>query len=461
MTAAHEAPDVPVETDAPASSGSLAEPAAAEVRGVPDVLAPVDAGERLQALDVVRGFALFGIFLMNVEFFTRPMQDIGAAGIDPAQSGLDWWADAAIFFLVQSKFWTLFSLLFGMGFALMIERARRAGRPFVPAYLRRSLALMAIGAAHAILVWAGDILLTYAVGALLLLAFRGLRRLFKRDAPPLSAGVLAGLGASLYGLMLGLMLFGGMVMSSLPQDEAMQAAQAGAHADAMAELTLMREQAVEAYSQGTYGEAVAQRVADTLEQIGSWGFFLPLLLGVFMIGAAILRSGIAEDPRAHAGKLRLARNVGLPVGFALMALSTSLGTGMMFDSFGVREAVQAASYLAAGLVLALAYGATVVLALQGAAGDWMRAWLAPAGRMALTNYLVQSVVGTLVFYGYGLGLWGQVERFGQVLLVLGVFALQLVLSRWWLARFRFGPAEWVWRALTYWTRPPMRREQAA
>ena len=114
-------------------------------------LGPVTGGERIEAMDIVRGFALLGIFLMNVEFFSRPLQDIGSEGINSTLLGLDYAADALVYFFVQSKFWTLFSMLFGMGFAVMIDRAQRAGRPFVLPYLRRSIALLGIGAIHACL----------------------------------------------------------------------------------------------------------------------------------------------------------------------------------------------------------------------------------------------------------------------------------------------------------------------
>jgi uncharacterized protein len=183
-----------------------------------------------------------------------------------------------------------------------------------------------------------------------------------------------------------------------------------------------------------------------------------MLMGIYLLGIAILRSGVMERPREHERGLRRMRDLGLTAGFAMMALSTWLGTGMNFRHFALPDALQVVTYLAAGLVLALAYGATVVLALDGRFGAWLGRWLAPAGRMALTNYLAQSVFGTLVFYGYGLGMWDRLGRAEGVLLGLGFYALQLVASRAWLATFRFGPAEWLWRALTYLHLPPMRRE---
>jgi uncharacterized protein len=366
---------------------------------------------------------------------------------------------------VQSKFWTLFSLLFGMGFAVMIERARRAGRPFVPAYLRRSLALLGIGAVHALLVWSGDILVTYAIAALLLLAVRGVRHAWLHSLqgappPPMSPGRLATWGIASYCLPLVVALAFG-AMGSFTPARAPDAAAAHRQAQHETEMGQVRERAAYAYAAGTYAEAVGQRRIDTVEQLQSLPQFLPFVLGVFVLGMGILRSGVLERPREHAATLRAMRNVGLPAGFAMMALSTWLGTGMGFSEFRLPDAVQVVTYLAAGLVLALAYGATLVLALDGPAGPWLQRWLAPAGRMALTNYLLQSVFGSLLFYGYGLGQWGRLGRAQGVALALGFYALQLLASRLWLAQVRVGPAEWLWRALTYLHLPPMRRAAVA
>jgi len=146
-------------------------------------------GQRIEALDVVRGFALLGIFLMNIEWFNRPIAAFNE-GMPRGLTGLDWLASWFIAYFVQGKFWTIFSLLFGMGFAVMLVRAERAGREFTKVYLRRILALAVFGAVHFIYLWEGDILFSYAVGALALLIV-----LYGRARPILIAGaLLVGLG---------------------------------------------------------------------------------------------------------------------------------------------------------------------------------------------------------------------------------------------------------------------------
>ena len=423
-------------------------------------IGPIAGGERLALLDTLRGFALLGIGLMNVEFFTRPLQDIMRAGVDPELHGIDLVADAFVYFFVQGKFWTLFSLLFGMGFALMIERARAAGRGFVGPYLRRSLALLLIGTVHALWVWSGDILVTYALGALVLLALRAARRRWWQrvagvEAPPLGAARLARWATWLYAFPLIFVLLVG-VMGAAGMDDVDDKASAERRAE-LAQVEIEREAAIAAYSRGSYAEANQVRMADTLAQLGDLTVFGMFVISVFVFGVALLRTGWVTDPASHLPTLRRARNLGLLVGFALMGVSMSLGTAPPVEKIDLPAALQMSTYLLAGLVLALGYGAWMACALQGRGGAVLERWLAPVGRMALTHYLLQSVCFSLVFYGYGLGLWGQVSRTGQLLLVVALFVLQMVASRLWLARFRFGPVEWLWRAATYGRIPALRR----
>jgi len=410
-------------------------------------LAPLPGDERIQAMDVLRGFALIGILLMNIEAFVGPLNG-ALTGLDPQWTGADRWADGLIYILVQGKFYPLFSLLFGMGFAVMMVRANTAGRPFFAVYFRRVLALLVIGLAHALLVWSGDILTMYALVAIpLLLFFRG---------TPQSRLPKWGIAFYLFPILL-VMLFGalGSVMQMQPEMAAEFNKAMAAQADVMA---AMLEGQRQAFGSGTYAEAVAQRGRDLgmmLSFIWIMGF---QLLGLFLVGAWFVRSGaIARPsgfPRLYAGL----RWVSLPLGLAMTLLSFHLVPTVDMARMDMTSSVANSLFWLGGALMCLGYLAWIVRGLQSPTMAPRLGVLAPAGRMALTNYLTQSVVCTLIFYGYGLGYFEQLPRAWQVPFVLVLFALQVAFSHWWLARFRFGPMEWLWRAATYLQLPPMRRD---
>lgn len=413
----------------------------------PASLAPVTGADRIQALDVVRGFALLGILLMNIEGMAGPLM-ASMTGLDPQLAGADRWVDGAIYLLVQGKFYPLFSMLFGMGFAVMLMRAEAAERPFFGLYLRRVLALLAIGLAHALLVWSGDILVTYAqVGFVLLLFFRRTPR-----------SRLPKWGIALMLVPAVLMLLFGLLGS------AMQAAPGESRADFEQGLAEQSERIAaqveaqrQAYGAGSFAEATAQRLDDFTSMMGFIVIYGAFILGLFLLGAWFARSGAIARPDEHARLHARLRWVALPVGLAMVLASFWLEPTMDFGRMDLRASIAQVLQMLGGVAMALGYLAWVVRGLQSpATAGWLLA-LAPAGRMALTNYLLQSLVMTTIFFGYGLGFFGQLPRAWQPLVVVAFFAGQVALSHWWMARFRFGPAEWLWRAATYARLPPMRR----
>jgi uncharacterized protein len=402
---------------------------------------PVATGERIDALDVLRGFALLGILLVNFEFFSRPIQAI-VLGLDPALDGLDRVVAIGTQVLAQGKFYSLFSLLFGMGFALMMMRADERGAGFFAVYLRRIAILLAIGLAHALFIWSGDILVTYALFGLVMLLF--FRRTPVRRLPKWAIGFM------LLPVLLTWLL--ALAVAGDPGGEAV----AGF---AEEEVRLLANLAVaeQALRGGSFAEVTAVRADDLAFMISSLLFFGVGILGYFLLGAWFLRSGVIADGASHLGFHRRLAPVGLAGGLALSALGTWLMLGENFLVPTFRMA-QAHTVMTAGnLLLMLGYLSTLVLLLQREPWRARLRWLAPAGRMALTNYLTQSLFWTWVFYGYGLGLYGQVPRWAMPLLALAFFALQVQASHWWLGRYRFGPAEWLWRTLTYLRWQPMRR----
>ncbi len=406
----------------------------------PVALEPLAAPQRLPMPDVLRGFALLGILLMNIEYFTRPMQGL-MLGLDPRWSGIDRLANLFIATFVQGKFWTLFSLLFGMGFATLLARAEVQRVAFGALYTRRLIVLLLIGLAHAFVLFAGDILVVYAIAGF------GLLLIFRAVPTP----QVWRLGLVLYVLPLALMWSstGMIVMASFASPEFAEA-MTQASRDLRAEYA-----AAEAiYRDGSFWQVVRQRVADSFAQYAGLVSLLPMVLGMFLIGGWAERVGILRDVDAHLPLFRRALLTGGPFGAVLALAAMPHLIDADHSLLTVSLAFGVTLMTLANLLLCVAYAAAMVLLARRSQA--LRDWLAPAGRMALSNYLLQSLVFTTLFFGYGFGLWGSVPRAMQVVLACAFFALQLLASRWWLARFRYGPMEWLWRALTYRKMPPMR-----
>ena len=409
----------------------------------PTLLMPVAPADRIQTLDIVRGFALLGILLMNIEAFVGPLYG-ATTGLDPALTGADRIVDASIAVLVQGKFWCLFSLLFGMGFAVMSQRAAKAGRPFAGVYWRRGLVLLSIGLVHALLIWPGDILVTYALMSFLLLAFRDVEGRWLVGVAILA--FLAPLGlVSMMGLM-------GTLMQSTPELAAQWEAMMSGQNQMLDGLIEAQRQA---YGTGSYADATVQRAKD-------FGFALmnlmtlgPMVLAMFLLGSWFIKSGAiatpGDFPRLFARMRWLVLSSGLVLVLVAFALRPTLDPQKLDLGFGIALGLG----MCGSALMCLGYLAWLVRGTQSPSGYRILSWLAPAGRMALSNYLMQSVVCTLVFFGYGLGYFEQLPRAWQVPFVLALFGVQLLLSRWWLQRFRFGPVEWLWRSLTYLKPQPM------
>jgi uncharacterized protein len=411
------------------------------------VLAPIQASERLVALDALRGFALLGIALMNIEYFSRPLQGV-MLGLDPTLAGADRAAGWLIAAFVQGKFWALFSLLFGMGFAMMVARADalRADPGFDRIYARRLGGLLLIGLLHTLLLWSGDILVPYALGGFLLL-------LLFRNTP---ATQLWRVGLLLYALPLALLWFSALGVAAAQLDPEAGAAILRDLEAAEREVRAGYEAAERVYRDGGWLAATAQRGQDSLMQYGWLPMSLPAILGMFLLGAWFMRSGVMRHVAAHRRLFLRLLAIGGPVGAALAVAAMPMieASNLSVPTFLLAGGLTLMT--AANLLLCLAYASAIVLALHG---PWpgLARWLAPVGRMALSNYLLQSLLFSTLFYGYGLGLWGQVPRAWQVVLVAATFLGQILLSRFWFERFRYGPVEWAWRAFTYGRATPLRR----
>lgn len=394
-----------------------------------EVSAPITAGERITVIDALRGFALFGILVVNMESFRGATVAPGAGPLDAAAT----WFVAAAF---TTKFYVLFSFLFGYGLTVQMRRAE----DFVPRYLRRLLGLLVLGIAHALLLYVGDILVTYAVLGVVLLALR--------NAP---SAWLVRLAAGLVALTAALCLLGGLAVALLGDDLG---------ADAAGEDVLGGEAALAA-NRGTPADAVALRVR---EYPGTVAFALfgqgPTALAMFLLGLVAGRRRLFERIDEHADMLRRLRRVGLVVGGlgGVVWGTSSLVNGFTFNAAFL---FAAAVDFATAPLLSAVYLVTLTLAWRSAGVRRRLAFLVPVGRLALSNYLLQSLAGALIFTGYGLGAFGRVGPAAGLALSLAIFAAQIPLSAAWLRRFRFGPAEWLLRSVTYARPQPLRLDARA
>lgn len=413
-------------------------------------LGPVQPAERIRILDILRGFALFGILLVNMPLFNRPFQSIFFPA-DPTAPRHERVAEWLIHALGEGKFYSLFSLLFGLGLVLLMERVEGRGGRFIPLYLRRLLVLLGIGAVHAFLIWAGDILIMYALFGFVLLLFRK-----ARPRTTLIWAVVLILIPLLF-------LAGSTALLELVRavPEAAASVEQG-FAQTEAAYRADYERAARVYAQGSFGAITAQRVYDYL----SFGLVSYFALGfnvmaMFLVGLYFGKRRLFEDLPAHRPFFRRWLLGGLGLGLPLNALYATLIMGVSrYEPTWPLVVATVAQGIGAPL-LSLGYLSALTL-LYGRSAAWAArlSVLAPVGQMALTNYLLQSIICTLLFYGYGLGLFGKVGYAAGMALTVVIYLLQIPFSHAWMRRFRFGPAEWLWRSLTYWYRQPFRRAVA-
>jgi uncharacterized protein len=396
---------------------------------------PVEKLARIEVLDVLRGFALLGIFLMNIEYFNRSLLEFGE-GVPVGTVGWDYAVARLTEVFITGKFWVLFSMLFGMGFVVMQTQAAADGRPFETMYLRRTAALMIFGLLHTLLLWPGDILHSYALVAFVLMWL-----------PLATVRTSALIGALLYLAPALLVLLSGTMMIFVPEQELQKMAEESSDMAAAA------IQAGNVYANGSYSEVVYQRWQDFLHLLSYEFFVFISAFGIFLIGASIMRSGRLLHLKANRAFFFKTMVCCALLAFVLIGIASLFHGGSAMEPKGM---IEQALMMLGNLPLSLFYLCTIAFAMSYVSGRKVLAVLAPAGKMALTNYLMQSLIASTVFFGYGFGFWAKWGRVDLALFVISVFVAQVIFSQLWLRYFRYGPMEWLWRALTYWTLPPMR-----
>lgn len=390
---------------------------------------PALGHERIEAIDILRGVAILGILIVNMGLFNSA-EDLPAHGI----------VDRLILFVAQEKFKTLFSFLFGLGLAVQMTRAEARGARFLPLYARRLCVLFLIGVAHFLFLWDGDILHNYAENGFVLLLFR--RRSLKTLL--VGAGILLAIPVFFYGVTTYYAITGRVsppLMSWISYETG---------ADDQQTIDETRR----IYSRGTYGEMITLRAHELPGDVTPYTDDA-YVLALFLLGLYAGRRRIFHDIPAHLPFIRRVQRWGLLIGIAGNA---AFAAGGSFDPSltSVTQNLGRMCLVVAAPAMTLFYASTIVLLTQDETWRRRLAPLVAVGRTALSNYLLQSLICTTLFYSYGLALFGKVSPSLGLLLTVTIFLAQIPLSVWWLRRFQFGPVEWLWRSLTYGQRQAMR-----
>jgi uncharacterized protein len=430
------------------------EDAAAAAPAARPALGAVAPSQRLHILDILRGFAILGILFVNVHFYSRPIYAVFRAP-DGRAGALDGLVETLTTFLVAEKFFSILSVLFGLGMAIMYQRATERGVRFGPLYLRRLAGLFAIGVAHALLLYAGDFIGNYALLGLPLFLFRNAR----------PRALLAWSAAFL--LVPCLIMAQGMLArpAAVPAARAEQAD--GVQAQTQAEEARQAQEArrqqrrealqrridesVAVYGRGTVAEIFRLRAREVVFQYSSLLFVGWKLFAMFLVGLWCWRSGLVPALEQRLPLVRRVMWIALLVGLAGCSLSlygeraAGGGVALQLGAFVGQEFGAPA--------LAIFYMAALVLLYFGGVARPLLDALAPVGRMAMSNYVFQSLVCALLFHSYGLGLFGRTSNLENILIAVGLCVVQVLLSRAWLRRFSFGPLEWLLRGFGYRGRP--------
>lgn len=407
--------------------------------------------ERILELDIMRGFALFGILIVNMQFFGLPFYSV-IADMTPFNDPLDRASRILIGVFFEGKFITLFSFLFGFGFWIFVSRARAKERTAGPLFLRRLFILALFGAAHAFLFWAGDILLFYALLGLIMMIF-----LNRTDKTLKVWIVLLPLLHILF-----ITAFVGLFKMALNIPEAAEGILAGLD-EARTEMEVMAASAMEIYRTGSFAEMMEIR---RQELAFAWQGFIMGGIGVFYLLAVFLTGMYAARKNWFASfpdKLPALRRKApwLLLGGLACAIPAYL---LMRGADVITPDWQMPLYLTLFIVgspsLISAYVILLLNAYHRFDSSQIWVYLRDTGRMSLTVYLMQTLVMTTLFNGYGLGLYGQVPVWAMLLISIVFFAIQMVAAHWWMNRFLMGPFEWLWRAATYGYLPDLKKKPA-
>ena len=380
-----------------------------------------------------------GILIMNIQSFSI----VGAAYLNPTAygdfTGINKWTWLLSHVFADNKFMTIFSMLFGAGIVLMSNKIEEAGLKPAALHYRRMFWLLVIGLVHSYLFWFGDILTAYAMCGLIVFLFRKLK-----------AGWLFFFGLLTLSVGVGLYLFFGMTIEYWPKENLDMSL--GFWAPPAEDITAE----LNAY-QGSFRDVFQERFSTSVF-MQTMVFLINISWhagGLMLIGMALYKWGILSGAKSKkfytAGLI-----VGMGIGFSLVLY----GIKQNFDhnwSFEYSMYIGSQFNYIGSIFISFAYISLIMLVLRSGILKWCQGTLSMIGRTALSNYLLQTLICTTIFYGYGFGIYGKIERWQMIPIVILVWLLQILLTRLWMRKYRFGPVEWIWRSLTYWKIQPIKK----
>jgi len=399
---------------------------------------PVLKKDRIIALDILRGFAILGILIMNIQSFSMP----STAYMNPMaygdMSGVNKWVWILSHVFADQKFMTLFSILFGAGVIIFTQNAEKRHGKSAALHYRRTFWLLLFGLVHAYVIWYGDILVTYALCGFLVYLFRKLK-----------PKTLLILGILFIAVHSALYLMFGFSLEFWPEASIIETQASWLPS----EDTINAE--VSGYT-GSFSEQMALRTESAvfLQTFVFLTTFLWRAGGLMLVGMALYKWGVLS-----ASKSKAFYKKGWIISWVLGIPLVSYG---VYQNFANDWSMAFSMFLGsqfnywASLLIAFGFICMIMLWTKSNVFSKLKLRLAAVGRMALTNYIAQSVICALLFYGIGLGLFGSLERVWQIAIVFAIWVLQLLWSKPWLQQYRFGPLEWLWRTLSYKQKQPFK-----
>ncbi len=407
---------------------------------------PLAVRERVEILDLLRGFALFGIFMVNLPLMNAPfLTEMGQFAIwtDPANMKAHW----VINFFFTGKFYTLFSMLFGIGFYFFMRKANESGNNVLSLFRRRLGWLLAIGVLHVVLLWYGDILVFYALFGFLMILFRK-----KSNKSLLIWAFCILLLPPFFATMLTILINLGLSNPEVAEEMIVS------FKEAEKSMRALLDEAIVVYSTGSFMDIVSMRLVEYRNILGGIFFFFPNVLAMFLVGMVLARKKVFENPGQNILFFRKLFFFSLPVAIVGNYLYAHFSTKSSYILMDWNMVFSLVGHGFGGPAMTFVYISLIVFCYQRGYFGKVANAIKRTGRMALTNYLAQSLIATTLFFSYGFGLYGKVNIWQGMILTLAIYLVQVIWSHYWLKYYRFGPMEWLWRTLTYGKKQPMRRD---